>query len=46
MNKAIAIFGDRAEPYYILGKYFNDKSNTILGYKYLKLSSTAKIITC
>ena len=38
MNKAIEIFGDRAEPYYMLGKYFNDKSNTILGYKYLKLA--------
>jgi hypothetical protein len=43
MNKAIAIFGDRAEPYYILGKYFNDKSNTILGYKYLKLAQQQKL---
>ena len=38
MNKSIEIFADRAEPYYILGKYFNDKSNTELGYKYLKLA--------
>jgi len=38
MNKAIDIFGDRAEPYYILGKYFNDKSNTVLGYTYLKMA--------
>lgn len=43
MNKAIAIFGDRAEPYYILGKYFNDKSNTALGYKYLKLAQQQKL---
>ena len=43
MNKAIAIFGDRAEPYYILGKYFNDKSNTILGYKYLKLAQQQQL---
>jgi hypothetical protein len=43
MNKAIAIFGDRAEPYYILGKYFNDKSNTKLGYKYLKLAQQQKL---
>ena len=38
MNKAIEVFSDRAEPYFILGKYFNDKSNTVLGYKYLKLA--------
>mgnify|MGYP003642052899 FL=1 len=43
MNKAIAIFGDRAEPYCILGKYFNDKSNTVLGYKYLKLAQQQKL---
>jgi len=43
MNKAITIFGDRAEPYYMLGKYFNDKSNTVLGYKYLKLAQQQKL---
>jgi hypothetical protein len=44
MNSAIGIFSDRAEPYYILGKYFNDKSNTVLGYKYLTLAKTHDII--
>ena len=43
MNKSIDIFTDRAEPYYILGKYFNDKSNTVLGYKYLKLAQQQKL---
>ena len=43
MNNAIAIFSDRAEPYYILGKYFNDNSNTILGYKYLKLAQKQEL---
>jgi len=36
IQKAIDIFPDRAEPYFILGKYYNDKSNTELGYMYLK----------
>lgn len=35
-DKAIDIFPDRAEPYYNFGKYYNDKSNTELGYAYLK----------
>jgi len=43
MDKAIAISSDRAEPYYILGKYFNDNSNTELGYKYLKLAQAQDI---
>lgn len=43
MNKAINIFSDRAEPYYILGKYFNDNSKTDLGYKYLKIAQNQNI---
>jgi hypothetical protein len=43
MNKAINIYKDRAEPYYILGKYFNDKSNTEMGYKYLKLAQQQQL---
>ena len=35
LEKATNIFPDRAEPYFVLGKYFNDKSNTKLGYHYL-----------
>lgn len=35
-EKAMNIFPDRAEPYFILGKYFNEKSNCIVGYNYLK----------
>ena len=38
MNKAIEMSPDRAEPYFHLGKYFNDKSRCVLGYKYLKLA--------
>jgi hypothetical protein len=34
-EKAINIFPDRAEPHFILGKYFNHKSNTQVGYHYL-----------
>jgi hypothetical protein len=36
LHKAMDIFPDRAEPYKTLGKYYNDKSKTELGYKYLK----------
>jgi glycosyltransferase involved in cell wall biosynthesis len=36
LQKAIDIFPDRAEPYFILGKYYNNISNTELGYMYLK----------
>jgi glycosyltransferase involved in cell wall biosynthesis len=35
-HKAIDLFKDRAEPYFCLGKYYNDKSKTELGYTYLK----------
>jgi tetratricopeptide (TPR) repeat protein len=35
-EKAIDIFPDRAEPYYLLGKYLNDTSDTKSAYYYLK----------
>ena len=35
MEKAIAIFNDRAEPYYYLGIYLNQKSYHELAYQYL-----------
>lgn len=35
MEKAIAIFADRAEPYYHLGKYLNQKGYHELAYQYL-----------
>lgn len=35
-HKAMDIFPDRAEPYMELGRYFNQKSKTDLGYEYLK----------
>ena len=38
MNKAIEMSPDRAEPYFHLGEYFNDKSRCVLGYKYFKLA--------
>jgi glycosyltransferase involved in cell wall biosynthesis len=38
MNKAIEMSPDRAEPYFHLGKYFNDKSRCDSGYKYFKLA--------
>lgn len=43
LHKAIDIFPDRAEPYFVLGKYYNDKSNTELGYKYLKEAKNKNI---
>jgi len=39
LNRAIDIFPDRAEPYYILGKYYTDKSRCDIGYGYLKTAS-------
>jgi len=36
MQKAMDLFGDRAEPYFILGKYLNQNSQCELSYKYLK----------
>jgi glycosyltransferase involved in cell wall biosynthesis len=35
-HKAIELFPDRAEPYFCLGKYYNNHSRTEMGYKYLK----------
>lgn len=43
IDKAINIFPDRAEPYFILGKYFNDNSKCELGYKYLKEAKNKNI---
>jgi len=39
MEKAIAIFPDRAEPYFHLGTYLNRNSRHELAYKYLKKAS-------
>ena len=39
LEKAIEIFPDRAEPYFILGKYYNCKSRCDIGYGYLKQAS-------
>jgi hypothetical protein len=36
IEKAIELFPDRAEPNYILGKYYNGKSRCDLGYGYLR----------
>jgi tetratricopeptide (TPR) repeat protein len=36
IEKAIELFPDRAEPNYILGKYYNSKSRCDLGYGYLR----------
>lgn len=36
LEKAIELFPDRAEPNYILGKYYNSKSICDLGYGYLR----------
>lgn len=36
IEQAIALFPDRAEPNYILGKYYNGKSRCDLGYGYLR----------
>lgn len=36
IKKATETISDRAEAYYIMGKYLNDNGNTELGYKYLK----------
>ena len=43
LHKAMDIFPDRAEPYKRLGKYYNDKSKTELGYKYLKEAKNKNI---
>lgn len=44
LEKAIDILPDRAEPYFILGKYFNDKSNTNLGYYYLNSAKNKNLL--
>lgn len=36
IKKASETISDRAEAYYIMGKYLNNNGNTELGYKYLK----------
>jgi len=36
MKKAIDIYPDRAEPYFILGNYFNNKKQSEKAYQYLK----------
>jgi len=36
LEKAMKLLPDRAEPYYIFGKYLNDKSDCINSYYYLK----------
>ncbi len=36
LSKAINLFPDRAEPYFIVGKYYNKKNNFEKGYFYLK----------
>jgi hypothetical protein len=43
IHKTIDIFPDRAEPYYLIGKYYNDKSFCEMGYYYLKLASNKNL---
>ena len=43
IHKTIDIFPDRAEPYYVIGKYYNDKSNCEMGYYYLKQASNKNL---
>jgi hypothetical protein len=43
IHKTIDIFPDRAEPYYVMGKYYNDKSKCELGYDYLKQASNKNL---
>ena len=44
MDKAIAIFPDRSEPYVHLGKYLNQKGQHELAYKYLKQATHNNIV--
>jgi glycosyltransferase involved in cell wall biosynthesis len=44
MDKAIAIFPDRSEPYVHLGKYLNQKGQHELAYKYLKQATRNNIV--
>jgi len=43
IHKTIDIFPDRAEPYYLIGKYYNDNSKCNLGYDYLKEASNKNL---
>lgn len=43
MEKAIAIFADRAEPYYHLGMYLNKKGYHELAYQYLKKAKNVSL---
>ena len=42
-KKTINIFPDRAEPYFTIGKYLSDISDTELGYYYLKQAKTKNL---
>jgi hypothetical protein len=43
IHKTIDIFPDRAEAYYVMGKYYNHKSKCQLGYYYLKQASSKNL---
>ena len=43
MEKAIAIFADRAEPYYHLGTYLNQRGYHELAYQYLKRAQSISL---
>ncbi len=43
IHKTIDIFPDRAEAYYVMGKYYNNKSKCQLGYYYLKQASSKNL---
>jgi tetratricopeptide (TPR) repeat protein len=43
MEKAIAIFADRAEPYYHIGNYLNQKGYHELAYQYLTKAKAVSI---
>uniref|UniRef100_A0A6C0JHU9 Glycosyltransferase 2-like domain-containing protein n=1 Tax=viral metagenome TaxID=1070528 RepID=A0A6C0JHU9_9ZZZZ len=43
IHKTIDIFPDRAEPYFVMGKYYNSNSKCHLGYDYLKQASNKNL---
>ena len=43
MKKAIDIYPDRAEPYFILGNYFNNKKQSEKAYQYLKQAQSKDV---
>ena len=43
MKKTIDIFPDRAEPYFILGNYFNNKKQSEKAYQYLKQAQSKDV---